>query len=117
VRFEDGQTLMLEVSWLLHHETEGEDMQIWLYGTEAGCHWPSANFHSTNYKTKQLYTNRLRLTNDVMEPHALECIAFAQAIVDGAPSPVPAEHSLQVLSILDGIYQSQREGKEVSIEL
>ncbi|MBX2997453.1 MAG: Gfo/Idh/MocA family oxidoreductase [Caldilineaceae bacterium] len=117
VRFENGATLMIEVSWLLHHDTDGEDMQIWLYGTEAGCHWPSAHFHSTNYQTKQLYTNRLRLTNDVMEPHALECVAFAQAIVDGAPSPVPAEHSLQVLSILDGIYRSQREGREVSIEM
>ena len=50
-----------------------------------------------------------------MEPHALECVAFAQAIAEGAPSPVPAEQSLQVQAILDGIYRSQAEGKEVRI--
>ena len=116
VRFETGATLVLEVSWLLHHDIEGEDMQIWLYGTEGGCHWPKAQFLSSNYQTKQLYNRELKLTRDPMEPHALECVEFAKAITNGAPSPVPAEHSLQVLSILDGIYRSQAEGREVRIE-
>ena len=115
IRFETGATLVLEVSWLLHHDIEGEDMQIWLYGTEGGCHWPKAQFLSSNYQTKQLYNRELKLTKDPMEPHAMECVQFAAAIASGAPSPVPAEHSLQVLSILDGIYRSQREGKEVQI--
>ncbi|MBX3054627.1 MAG: Gfo/Idh/MocA family oxidoreductase [Caldilineaceae bacterium] len=115
VRFETGATLVLEVSWLLHHDIEGEDMQIWLYGTEGGCHWPKAQFLSSNYQTKQLYNRELKLTADSMEPHAQECVEFARAIATGAPSPVPAEHSLQVLSILDGIYRSQKEGKEVQI--
>ena len=52
-----------------------------------------------------------------MEPHALECVEFAKAVATGAPSPVPAEDSLQVLAILDGIYRSQAAGREVSIEL
>ena len=53
---------------------------------------------------------------DALEPHAQECVEFAQAIVDGAPSPVPAEQSLQVMTILDGIYRSQNAGGEVSLE-
>ena len=48
-----------------------------------------------------------------MEPHAAECVAFGQAVYEGLPSPVPPEQSLQVLTILDGIYRSQREGREV----
>jgi predicted dehydrogenase len=116
VRFETGATLMLEVSWLLHHDTDGEDMQMWLYGTEGGCHWPKGEFLSTNYTTQQLYNNQLKLTKDPMEPHALECVEFARAVATGAPSPVPAEQSLQVLSILEGIYRSQREGREVAIQ-
>ena len=32
VRFETGATLVFEISWLLHHDIEGEDMQMWLYG-------------------------------------------------------------------------------------
>jgi len=117
VRFDNGATLILEVSWLLHHDNpQGEDMQMWLYGTKAGSHWPKCEFYETNYDTSQHYNRLLKLTADRLEPHAQECVEFAQAIVDGAPSPVPAEQSLQVMTILDGIYRSQRAGREVSLE-
>ena len=116
VRFESGATLVLEVSWLLHHDTLGEDMQVWLYGTEGGCHWPSCQFLNTNYRTRELYNRELKMTADRMEPHALECLEFARVIAEGRPSPVPAEQSLQVLSILDGIYESQRQGREVRLD-
>jgi predicted dehydrogenase len=115
VRFENGATLVLEVSWLLHHDTVGEDMQMWLYGTEGGCHWPKCEVYTTNYDTSQHYNSELMRTRDTLEAHALECVEFAQAIVDGAPSPVPAEQSLQVMTILDGVYRSQQVGGEVQL--
>lgn len=115
VRFENGATLVLETSWLLHHDTPGEDTQVWLYGTEGGCHWPTTKILETNYDTKQFSNRFLQLTQNKMEPHALECVAFAKAITEGAPSPVPAEESLQVQQILDGIYRSQQEGREVRV--
>jgi predicted dehydrogenase len=115
VRFDNGATLILEVSWLMHHNTAGEDMQMWLYGMEGGAHWPKGEFLSTNYVTKQFCNTAISLTADKMEPHALECVEFARAVAEKAPSPVPAEQSLQVMSILDGIYRSQREQREVSI--
>lgn len=115
VRFENGATLILEVSWLLHHNVEGTDTQMWLYGTRAGCHWPRCEMYETNYATRQHYNRTLQLTHDALEPHALECVAFAQAIVDGAPVPVPAEQSLQVMTILDAVYRSQLERREVHL--
>ena len=39
----------------------------------------------------------------------------AKAILDGAPSPVPAEQSLQVITLLDAVYRSQREGAEIRL--
>jgi predicted dehydrogenase len=116
VRFENGATLILEVSWLLHHDTAGEDMQMWLYGTRAGSHWPKCEIYETNYATRQQYNRQLKLTTDQLEPHAQECVEFAEAVIDGAPSPVPAEQSLQVMTILDGVYRSQRESREVALE-
>jgi len=86
-----------------------------LYGTEGGCQWPSAEFATTNYATKQFINQTLQLTRDTLEPHALECVEFAKAIAEGLPSPVPAEQSLYVQTILDGIYRSQKSGKEVKI--
>ncbi|HMN29393.1 MAG TPA: Gfo/Idh/MocA family oxidoreductase, partial [Caldilineaceae bacterium] len=116
VRFDNGATLILEVSWLLHHDTVTEDMQMWLYGSEAGCHWPKTEFYETNYTTQQMSNRKLQLTKDTLEPHALECVEFARAVATGAPSPVPAEQSLQVMTILDGIYRSQESGREVRLD-
>lgn len=117
VRFENGATLILEVSWLLNHDTPGEDRQIWLYGTEGGAHLPKCEIYQTNVATKQLYNRTLKLTQDINPAHAQECIEFAQAIMDGRPSPVPPEESLQVMAILDGVYRSQAAGKEIRLEL
>lgn len=116
VRFENGATLMLEVSWLLHHDTQGEDMQMWLYGTKAGSHWPKCELFESNYQTRQHYNRELKLMYDGLEPHAQECVEFARAVAQGEPSPVPAEQSLQVIKILDGIYRSQESGGEVRVD-
>jgi predicted dehydrogenase len=91
-------------------------MQMWLYGTEAGCHWPKCEIYESNYASQQHYNRVLKLTKDASEPHAQECIEFAQAIVEGAPSPVPAEQSLQVTRILEAIYHSQQIGGEVCFD-
>ncbi|MGB0387304.1 MAG: Gfo/Idh/MocA family protein [Ardenticatenaceae bacterium] len=115
VRFANGATLMLEVSWLLHHNTPVEDMQMWLYGTKGGSHWPNCELYQTNYATSQHYNRTLQLTKDALPPHAQECVEFAQAVAQGRPSPVPPEQSLQVMTILDAIYESQRTGREVSL--
>jgi predicted dehydrogenase len=117
VRFENGATLIIEVSWMLHHDTgdRSSDTQMWLYGTKGGCQWPKCEVYTSNNATMQHYDRKLKLTSNTMEPHALECVEFAQAIVDGAPSPVPAEQSLQVMAILDGVYRSQEVGGEVRI--
>jgi predicted dehydrogenase len=117
VRFENGSTLILEVSWMLHHNTQGkfEDMQMWLYGTESGSHWPSNQITSSNNVTKRHLDIQLSKVRDGMEPHAAECVAFAKAIAEGAPSPVQAEQSRDVQTILNGLYKSAAEGKEVSL--
>ena len=117
VRFETGATLILEVAWMLHHDTPGEDAQIWLYGTKGGSHFPTGEIYQTNVDTRQYYNTTLGRTKDIREPHAQECVEFAEALATGQPSPVPAEQSLQVLSILDGIYRSQETGAEVRLDL
>lgn len=117
VRFDNGATLVLEVSWLLHHDTQGkgEDFQVWLYGRDGGAHFPSCKLLSTNNTTQQLIDRELKYFPGLPEAHALECMEFAQAIVDGKPSPVPPEQSLIVQTILDGLYRSQDSGKEVRL--
>ena len=115
VRFANGATLILECSWFLNHKTTGEDMQMWLYGDKGGSHWPSNEIMKTN-NALRMHTNTQLLSNEGGEPHAEECVAFAEAIANGKPSPVPAEQSLDVIAILDGLYRSAAEGKEVKLD-
>lgn len=115
VRFENGATLILEVSWLLHHKTTGEDMQMWLYGDRAGAHWPDNELLWSNNETQQ-QMNMTLVRAEGGEPHAKECVAFAEAIAAGKPSPVPAEQSLIVMTILDGLYRSAAEGREIRLD-
>ncbi len=116
VRFENGATLILEVSWLLHHKTSGEDMQMWLYGDKAGAHWPGKEIISSNNATGQLLNTQLQIDDGNTEPHALECMEFAKAIAEGRPSPVPAEQSMDVMAILNGLYHSAETKREVVLD-
>lgn len=113
IRFENGASLSLEVSWLLHHPTTEE--HVWLYGTKGGLVLPEATFHHTDNERQHQYDVALKYLPNAHRPHNFECMEFARAIAEGGPSPVPAEQSLQVQSILNGIYESQETGKEVRL--
>ena len=115
VRFANGATLILEVAWLLNHpKTHGEDMQMWLYGDKGGAHWPNNVLLTTNNKTKQHMDTQLQ-NAEGGEAHAKECGVFADAVYHGKKSPVPAENSLDVISILDALYRSAKTRKEISL--
>jgi predicted dehydrogenase len=115
VRFADGQTLVLEVAWQLHHDTMGEDMQMWLYGSQAGAHWPENGIVTSLNDTQQMTKTVLQHCPGG-EPHAEECKVFAECVATGKPSPVPAEQSMDVIAILNGLYQSAEAKKEIKLK-
>ncbi|HOA71834.1 MAG TPA: Gfo/Idh/MocA family oxidoreductase [Phycisphaerae bacterium] len=112
VRFESDLTLSLETSWLAHIP-EQETISCTILGSKAGVSWPSG----------VVATARERRLMDVsLEPlPELECghwsviEEFADAVVNGKPSPVPPEESLKVVRILEGVYESQRQQREVAV--
>ena len=114
IRFDNGATMILEVSWMLHHATDVEEMKIWLYGDKGGALWPQNTLYTTDNATQQQFDTQLKM-KDSDAPHALECVAFADAVANGKPSPVPAEQSLDVQTILHGLYQSAATKREVSL--
>merc|ERR1711991_471195 len=100
---------------MLHHETDMEDMQIWLYGKKGGLHWPKCEKTSSDNTNKTHLKTILKTSNLEIEPHAKECIEFADSVANEIPVPVPAEQSFQVMQILNGVYESQKTGKEVTL--
>ncbi|MEO0964224.1 MAG: Gfo/Idh/MocA family oxidoreductase [Planctomycetota bacterium] len=116
VRFENGATLTVEVSWLMHHPTEQQ--AVWLYGTLGGSEVHESMVYTSDNQLKQRYDQRLTKFVDPfpgVNSQGAKCMDFAKAIADGAPNPVPPEQALSVMSILDGLYQSHATGAEVRL--
>lgn len=112
VRFRNGAALSLECSWLANIR-EPEYTKITLLGTEAGCEWPDLTIHGEHAGSTT--DTQLRFADDRIGGHQKEIAAFAEAILTKKPSPVPAEESLNVIRILNGLYRSYETGKEVEV--
>jgi predicted dehydrogenase len=112
VRFDTGAVLVLETSWLTF-QPERELIRVQCFGDHAGIAWPDGLLIGE--------TNRVPWEMRPGDPgkgmpHHEEIQLFARAVREGLPSPVPAEESLAVIQILEGVYRSSKEGREVSIE-
>jgi predicted dehydrogenase len=112
VRFKNGAALSLECSWLANIK-EPEYAKITLMGTEAGCEWPELTIHGE--RAGSTTDTQLAFPDDRVGGHQKEIAAFAEAILTQKPSPVPAEQSLNVIRILDGLYRSHETGREVTV--
>jgi len=112
VRFKNGATLSLECSWLANIK-EDEYMKITLMGTDAGAEWPELTVHGE--EAGSVTDIKLRYPTDNVGGHQKEIAAFTDAVLTGKPSPVPAEQSLNVIRILEGLYRSNEMGKEVLV--
>lgn len=120
VRFANGATLTIEVSWLLHH-SPNPDKRIWLYGTDGGMVFPDATLQQADPDTGLLLDTQLTdLGNPIGEyeqaAYSATFDAFAGAVLQGADSPAPPEQSLQVQRILEAIYQSHETRAEVRLD-
>lgn len=120
VRFENGATLSIEVSWLLHHSPD-PDKRIWVYGTEGGLVFPDGLLQHADKDSGQLLDTRITSRGTAFgeydqKAYSATFDAFAATIHAGGTSPAPPEQSLQVQSILEGIYRSHQRGAEVRLD-
>jgi predicted dehydrogenase len=111
VRFANGAVLSLETSWLAF-QPEHEVLRLQCYGTRGGAIWPDGVLAGET--DRQPWDRRLEELPKIKAFHA-EILQFALAVRDGLPSPVPPEESLRVAAILEGLYRSAREQREVSL--
>lgn len=119
VRFDNGATLSIEVSWLLHHNPN-TDKRIWIYGTEGGIAFPDCTLHSSDSSSGQLLDTQITASEAAIgeydQPaYSATFDAFAGAVLNGTTSPTPPEQSLNVQLILEGIYRSAETGAEVRL--
>jgi predicted dehydrogenase len=112
VRFENGASLSLEVSWLTF-QPEDEFWRLQLYGTQAGVLWPECQVVG---ETQKIPWDVQLGTAKGEKAHHEVIRQFARAVLDDTPVPIPPEQSAFVISILESLYESSAKGREVAVE-
>ena len=114
VQFEDGAVLVLKTSWIMHMDTLGGTLFL---GEKAGM----------RLNPLTIYRHEWGLLTDTIpqavpfvdgdELFRLEHLAFADAIREGKPSPIPADEMLLTNVIIQGLVDSAAVGHQVAVSI
>ena len=114
IRYDNGAVLLIETSFELN--LEKEEGKIEFFGTKAGA--------SVNPQVKIFSDEHGRLTNISFNGDtslSFECLFenevshFVNCVKTGCPTIAPASDGVEVMHILDAIYESAKNGHEVLI--
>jgi predicted dehydrogenase len=118
IKFDNGAVVSLESSFMANGPDKFETQ---LYGTKSGAivePYTSADsikiFSETN---RQLFDSIPANIPKVESAHSEEVKAFANAIIEKKPSPVPGENGLTLNAIFDAIYKSSDTGNEEKVDV
>ena len=113
ITYENGATLELNVSWVLHQETGGRH-NVELFGTEAGA---------TLKPLKMFRFAKKRGEYEVVEPQGVrvpdmrDCRQFdwLDAISGKRPAICTMEQALVTQQVIDAIYRSSETGRQIKL--
>jgi len=112
IRFDNGATVMLESSFVANLKQEAQN--VTLLGTDGGAEAYPLSLTQEKHRTMVSYEPKIPGGNN-LNTHFAEMKAFVECIRDGKEPLVTGEHGLMVAQIMDAIYKSSEEGKEVRI--
>ena len=112
IRFDNGATVMLESSFVANLKQETQN--VTLLGTDGGAEAYPLSLTQEKHRTVVSYEPKIPGGNN-LNTHNAEMKAFVECIRDGKEPLVTGEHGLMVAQIMDAIYKSSEEGKEVRI--
>jgi len=110
IRFEGGLCLCFKISWAIHGESMG---RTFFLGEKGGI----------AMSPLEVYTDMFGSMVNILPQHlpedgdrfVHETRGFLEAARDGKPSPIPPEQVIIGNAIMDGIYRSAAEGREVEV--
>ena len=119
LRTADGATVMMKTSWAAYTGAE-DDFGFSLMGSTGGCEMVSRNYALTG--TLKVFGDFEGIASDgsprliERDGHAEVINRFVSAIRDGTPGVPTGEEGLDRARLIDAIYRSAAEGREVLIE-
>ncbi|MBX3115184.1 MAG: Gfo/Idh/MocA family oxidoreductase [Fimbriimonadaceae bacterium] len=119
IRFEDGQVVTLESSFMAN--IEQEFFKTTLMGTKSGAEvcpgFSNDPIVIFSERDRQVFNERPVNIPDIKSSHVKEVQEFVATIQEGGKSKVPGEHGLILNAIFDALYKSTDTGVEEKIDL
>jgi predicted dehydrogenase len=114
VRFENGALMIFKTAWIMHMDSLGGTFFL---GTQAGLRLNPLTVYRHQWGTlTDTVVQNVRETEPV-EQFRRENVAFAEAIREGKPSPIPPEQMLLTNVIIQGLIDSAASGAEVKVSI
>ncbi len=112
VRFENGAMMTFKTCWIMHMDSLGGTFFL---GTKAGLKLSPLTVyrHEWGVLTDTVIPNIEE--TEANEQFRRENVAFAEAIREGKPSPIPPEQMLLTNVIIQGLIDSAAAGREVQV--
>jgi len=112
VRFENGALMTFKTSWIMHMDSLGGNLVL---GTKAGLKMNPLTIFTQEYdRLIDITPQAGKKDGDLF---LAKNMAFAEAIWNGTPSPVPAEEMLITNVIIQGLNDSAKAGREVAVSV
>ena len=110
IRFADGRSLQVESSWVLVQEDD--HMSVHLYGTDGGARVDDYNLDLYTVGEQSRVRTSLSLRGG-LPAFTAQSANFVRAVRGEEPPRTPAAHGVQAMALIEAIYRSAREGREV----
>lgn len=116
VRFENGASLMVDASFSLH--AVEDSLSVAIFGDKGGAELePSLRIATEKYETVLNVTPQLKsATFSVDDGFSSEIENFVATCLGEAESVAPVAHGTEIMKILDAIYQSAIQGREITFD-
>jgi predicted dehydrogenase len=121
VRFDNGSSLVLEARWATHLKEDESFPQI-ILGDKGGAEYFPLSRPPVETPLRILKSRGEALLDIIpsglpdVKPHAEEIKYWVECLRGEKPVLVKPEESLNVQKILDAIYTSSQEGREIAIQ-
>src|SRR5438128_1667658 len=111
-RFSRAPAMVFKISWAVHLDSLGKS---YFLGPKGGLQLDPLEIYRDEFGTMVNITPKL--PDDRVDRFKEEMQAFTDAIREDRPAPIPAEEVVWTNVIMDGIYRSAAEGREVPVGL
>ncbi len=112
IRFADGGLLSLEASWL-GMQPEAELRRLQVFGEHLGFVWPENRI--SGERGHRPWDLQLAVAPGKKAHHAT-IEAFAEALLNDRPVPIPPEQTALVIAMLEALYTSAARGYEEPVQ-